>query len=284
MSRLRRASRGALSSTMSEIFKAIGFEITDEESFDLLAVQAEDSGECSVLYREELILHGRCWRLGEGIEVWSVLCEKENDLFYADCRPAFRSRYARTIRSWELVEYDEDGEAVIKGNTASGVELIFELQNLTEIDPRLFRDQELQIALAGLAYSVHADALQPPPGASPATDTFLFERLPQTGGPADGPCDNDYRISGRIVAMKELKNPFTGIKLVWLFLDADSIRLEVIVNVAEVTGILKLGSIVEASVWLQGHVLQANEMTARFEGVDPEHPRSDYWLLLRRTN
>ena len=272
---------------MSEIFKAIGFEIKDEESYDALAVQAEDSGECSVLYREDLTLHGRCWRLGGGLEVWSVLCEKQNDLLYADCRPAFRSRYARAIRSWELVEYEEDGEAVVKGSTASGIEIMFELQNLTEIDPRLFREQELQIALAGLAYSVHAETLQRAQGASLAerpTDSLLFERFLQPGGHAEGPCKNDYRIWGRIIAIKELSNPVTGIKLVWLFLDAGSIRLEVVVNVAEVTGMLKLGSVVEARIWLQGHVLEGNEITARFEGVDPEHPRSEYWLLLRRSN
>ncbi|PYP87749.1 MAG: hypothetical protein DMF61_08870 [Blastocatellia bacterium AA13] len=272
---------------MSEIFKAIGFEITDEESYDTLAVQAEDSGECSVLYRTDLTLHGRCWRLSDGLEVWSVLCERENDLFYADCRPAFRSRYARTIRSWELIEYEEDGEAVVKGKTSSGVEVVFELQNLTEIDPHLFREQELQIALAGLAYDVHGEPVrQSRIGASneKAVSSFFFKRAVQTSADIDAPCDNDYDIRGRIIAMKELKNAATGAKVLWLFVDAGSIRLEVIANATDVTGALKLGSIAEASVWLQGHVLEAHEVTARFEGVDPEHPRSDYWLLLRRGN
>ncbi len=270
---------------MSEIFKAIGFEITDEESYDALAVQAEDSGERSAVHREDLTLHGRCWRLGEGIEIWSVLCEKENDLFYADCRPAFRSRYARTIRSWELVEYEEDGEAIVKGVTASGIEVVFELQNLTELDPRLFREHDLQIGLAGLAYSARGETTpQGRRGAEPPTDSLRFDRVPQTGDETEAPCDNDYEIRGRIIAMKELRNPITGVRLVWLFLDAGGIRLEVIVNAAEVTGPLKLGSLVEATIWLQGHVLDANELTARFEGVDPEHPRSDYWLLLRRAN
>ena len=33
----------------------------------------------------------------------------------SDCRPAFRSRYVHHVQPWELIEYDEDGEAIVRG-------------------------------------------------------------------------------------------------------------------------------------------------------------------------
>jgi len=44
-------------------------------------------------------------------------------MYYADCRPAFRSRYVRTVLPWELVEYDEDGEAIVRGGVPGAPEL-----------------------------------------------------------------------------------------------------------------------------------------------------------------
>src|SRR5918999_565149 len=71
----------------------------------------------------------------------------DEDLYYADCRPAFRSRYVRTLKPWELVEYDEDGEAIVRGIVPGGVEVIFELQNLTELNPLAFRETQLHVGI-----------------------------------------------------------------------------------------------------------------------------------------
>ena len=60
------------------------------------------------------------------------LREPDGELYYADCRPAFRSRYVHIIQPWELIEYDEDGEAIVHGSSPGGAEIVFELQNLTE--------------------------------------------------------------------------------------------------------------------------------------------------------
>ena len=98
------------------------------------------------------MLHGRCWKLGEGLEVWTVLYESgSGDVFYADCRPGFRARYIQTITPWALTEYDEEGEAVIHGfREGTDCEVLFELQNLTEVGPAGFGAQELHIGLCGL--------------------------------------------------------------------------------------------------------------------------------------
>ena len=100
---------------MAELFEAIGFEVADEHSYNLLVEYVETNGQRTRAQRGESALHGRCWKLGDGLEVWSILYESGAELYYADCRPAFRSRYVRTILPWELVEYDEDGEAIVRG-------------------------------------------------------------------------------------------------------------------------------------------------------------------------
>ena len=73
------------------------------------------------------------------------------DLFYADCRPGF-VRVTFKIAPWALTEYDEEGEAVIHGyREGTDCEVLFELQNLTEVGPAGFGAQELHIGLCGLA-------------------------------------------------------------------------------------------------------------------------------------
>src|SRR5437867_13383799 len=94
----------AAGAVMAELFAAIGFEVADERSYNLLVEQVESNGERTITDRGDAALHGRCWKLGEGLEVWSILYERGNDPYYADCRPAFRSRYMHTIMPWELVE------------------------------------------------------------------------------------------------------------------------------------------------------------------------------------
>ncbi len=142
---------------MAELFDAIGFEVTDEDAYNLMAEHVETSGERSHSHRRDITLHGRCWKIGHGLEVWSILYERDGDSYYADCRPAFRSRYLQMIQDWELIEYDEDGEAILCGTTTTGLDVVLELQNLTELQTGLFREARLRIALAGLAYAATAN-------------------------------------------------------------------------------------------------------------------------------
>jgi hypothetical protein len=271
---------------LAEIFEAIGFDIFDEESYNLLAEHAEKAGARSCIYRGDATLHGRCWKLGEGLEVWSVLYESGKELYYADCRPAFRSRYVHRVRPWEMAEYCEDGEAIVRGAIFSGAEILFELQNLTEIKPHLLRAVELPVGLAGLAFSVQVD-----PGSSRTPDSG--RRTPTVGSftpasvvaeYAEDACENDYLIRGRVLAWRALRNPVTLTPLVWIYLDAKDIRVELLANARSVQGRLRVGATISASIWLQGHFLEEAELSARFEGVDPDSFKGDFWSLLRRSN
>src|SRR5215471_3248211 len=186
---------------MGEIFEAIGFEVGDEAAFNTLAECAESNGDRSVIYRGDATLHGRCWKLGEGLEVWSVLHENAKELYYADCRPSFRSRYVHTIEPWELAEYDGDGEAVVRGSTTGGAGVVFELQNLTEVSQRVFRDNQLRVGLAGLAASVRADSgpgRSVAVGSNPANAFRSFEPASSYPELAENACENDYVVSGHI--------------------------------------------------------------------------------------
>ena len=139
---------------MNPTFETIGLEVPSEKAFNYLAERAGDQGEPTQLSRRGAVLHGRCWKLGQGLEVWTVLYESgSGDVFYADCRPGFRARYIQTISPWALTEYDEEGEAVVHGyREGTDCEVLFELQNLTEVGPAGFRAQELHVGLCGLAY------------------------------------------------------------------------------------------------------------------------------------
>src|SRR6201988_2981504 len=101
---------------MDETFETIGLDVPNERVFNHLAERAGDRGEATRLLRRGAGLHGRCWKLGDGLEVWTVLYEPgSGDIFYADCRPGFRARDIQIISPWALTEYDEEGEAVIYG-------------------------------------------------------------------------------------------------------------------------------------------------------------------------
>jgi len=268
---------------MAELFGAIGFEIGDDRSYNLLVEHVESNGERSHVDRGKAALHGRCWKLGDGLEVWSVLYEHGGDLYYADCRPAFRSRYVRTILPWELIEYEEDGEAIVRGNLRDASEVVFELQNLTELRDAIFRRSQLQVALAGIAY---ASRVQPSsrirrPADEPVHRFELAERIEGLAGKA---CENDYLISGRVLAWRSIRNPETAADLVWIYVDAGTIRLEVLVNRRTLRGQLKIGAQISANIWLQGHVLEEAEISARYEGVDREYDTADFWARLRMTN
>ena len=264
---------------MAELFEAIGFDVPDENSYNLLAEYAETSGERSHVHRGTATLHGRCWKLGEGLEVWSIVYDGASQLYYADCRPAFRSRYIRAVHPWELIEYDEDGEAIVRSRIRDSAEVVFELQNLTELNHAAFREPQLQVAVAGLAYTA---ALQAPGSRRVTAPRFEpAERVPNFGRDA---CENDYVVSGTVLAWREMKNRVTGSNLIWIYVDAREIRIEVLVSRRVLKGEPTIGAAITARVWLQGHVLEGAEIAARYEGVDRECEPSDFWSGLRRSN
>jgi hypothetical protein len=265
---------------MAELFEAIGFEVADERSYNLLVEYVENNGNRTRVERGEAALHGRCWKVGDGLEVWSVLYETGADLYYADCRPAFRSRYVRTIGPWELIEYDEDGEAIVRGSIEGASEVVFELQNLTELDDDVFHDLHMHVALAGIAYAARVRANAD----STTTPFYRFELAERMEGFADKSCENDYVISGRVLAWRNIRNPVTTADLIWIYVDTGTIRLEVLANRRILRGQLKIGAEITANIWLQGHVLEESDVSARYEGVDQEYEPADFWAGLRRGN
>ena len=263
---------------MAEVFAAIGFEVGDEDAYNLLVEYAEANGERSQVPRGALTLHGRCWKVGEGLEVWATLFEENGGWYYADCRPAFRSRYIQTVQSWELTEFEDNGEAVVRG-VRQGGEVVFELQNLTELPPPVLREAQLQVGLAGLAYRAWA---RPDSPARPAACRFdLAEQFPEFAADA---YESDYLITGRVLTWREIVNPMTAGRLAWIYLDTGDFPLELLVNPQTLKGRLKPGVIVTAHVWLQGHILTGPEVVSRYEGVDREFETGDFWAALRRDN
>lgn len=272
----------ASSTSQGDIFEAIGFDVVDEESYNLLAEYAERTGDRSAVYRADITLHGRCWKLGDGLEVWSVLYESPSELYYADCRPAFRSRYVYSIQPWEMAEYCEDGEAIIHAKLCPGPEVFFELQNFTEVKTTLFCKHRLHIALAGLASS--AQISRQARVAGQRNEIHRFYPLSAEAESGEDSYENEYVVSGTILASREILNSVTDERLIWAHVDAGKIRLEVLVNGRAMEGKPRVGSVLSATVWLQGHVLQDSEISARYEGIDMDSIRSDFWAMLKRAN
>ena len=268
---------------MAELFEAIGFEVADEHSYNLLVEYVETNGLRTRTQRGEAALHGRCWKLGDGLEVWSIVYERGSELYYADCRPAFRSRYVRMVLPWELVEYDEDGEAIVRGRLPGAPEVVFELQNLTEIDEAVFRESHLYVGLAGIAYAARVQA-SPELKQTNDPPVYRFELAERLEGFADKACENDYVVSGRVLSWRDVKNSVTAAELVWIYVDAGAIRIEVLANRRALRGELKIGAEITANIWLQGHVLAERDISARYEGVDRDYEQADFWAGLRRGN
>ena len=96
--------------------------------------------------------------------------------------------------------------------------------------------------------------------------------------------ENDHAVSGTVIHWRTLHNSQTTKDVVWIYLQTGQIKLEVLVNRADLEGELKRGARFSADVWLQGHILSERELEARYEGVDIESPRGDFWNRLRRDN
>lgn len=259
---------------MEVAFEAIGLEVPSKIAFNHLAERANNNGETTRLRRPKGVLHGRCWKLGDGLEVWTVLYESESgEVFYADCRPGFRARFYQPISPWALTEYDEDGEAVIHGyRHGSDTEVLFELQNLTELNPLIFQEKTLNIGLCGLAYQaqiIHR-TLNP---IWRQSDKFQVKR------------ESDWSLCGQILSFRLLRNPLSGNDLYWVYVHLNSLNLEVLINRRGLFGEeIKVGAMLHADVWLQGHILEKNKIAIGYEGVDKTIRKADFWRVLRRSN
>jgi hypothetical protein len=262
---------------MDPTFETIGIEVPTEKAINFLAERAENQGEASQLSRRGAVLHGRCWKLGEGLEVWTVLYESgTGDVFYANCRPGFRARYTQRITPWALTEYDEEGEAVIHGYCdGTETEVLFELQNLTEVGTSGFRAPALHVGLCGLAYRARVCSRE-----------MESRWLPlERAAPSRAAHENDWSVRGRVIAFKPLRNPLSGSDLYWVYLDLKGLKLEVLVNTRALTGCkLETGATLSAEVWLQGHVLDAQALKLHYEGVDQAYSTADLWLRFSREN
>ena len=262
---------------MDATFETIGLEVPSEKAINFLAERAENQGEASQLSRRGAVLHGRCWKLGEGLEVWTVLYESgTGDVFYANCRPGFRARYMQRIAPWALTEYDEEGEAVIHGYCdGTDTEVLFELQNLTEVGIDGFRATALHVGLCGLAYRARVCARE-----------MDARWLPlERAAPSRAAHENDWIVRGRVIAFKPLINPLSGSELYWVYLDLNRLKLEVLVNARALAGAaLQIGATISAEVWLQGHVLDSRALRQQYEGVDTAYSIADLWSRFLRHN
>jgi hypothetical protein len=262
---------------MEIAFNAIGIEIANEAAFNDLAEDVGTRGEASHLTRESGVLRARCLKLGAGLEVWSVLYETDSgEIFHVDYRPAFRARYAQNISPWVLTEIDREGAAAIHGFVADReTEILFELQNLTEVGAGILEHNVLRVGLCGLAY--RAEVLQTP-------ESF-FRRAHDEIVLNIAADENDWSLCGKVLDLNALRNHRSGSDLYWIHLDTGEFNLEIMVNRRDLDGEnLQIGDYLKADVWLQGHILSDVPARNSYEGVDLRHSAVDFWKKFKRPN
>jgi len=260
---------------MEIAFNAIGFEISNENAFHDLAEDVGRRGEISALTRANGILHGRCLKFGAGLEVWTLMYEsRKGEVVSADCRPAFRARHIQKISPWILSE--TDSEAAIHGFIEdTETEVLFQLQNLTEVGTKVLDRTSLSVGLCGLAYKaeVYEKRLE--------YDWKSYDEMALNVVENE----NDWRISGKILAFEALRNPQSGSDLFWIYVEAKAIKLEILVNQSALRGAPpRIGAFVEADVWLQGHILNESARRNAYEGVDRSSRPADFWQNLKKLN
>ncbi len=262
---------------MEIAFDAIGLDVRNKKAFDDLAQDAILRGVASRTDGREGVLHSRCWRIGEGIEVWALRYESEaGEVYHTDCRPGFRARFVKRINPWLLIGFDREREARIRGYIEdSDVELSFDLQNLTEVGAESLENDALNVRLCGLATRAEVGGKSKP----------FYRRMPNDK-PTEWPArDNLWEFSGEVIAFNALRNPFSGNVLYWIRLDFESWDLEVLVNQRSLIGsVLELGSTLTVNAWLQGHVVHRAGDQKRYEGIDPEYRTVDFWKRFKRLN
>lgn len=267
---------------MEIAFDAIGLEIPNEKAFNNLAENAGKRGEVSSIARKSGVLHGRCWKLGLGLEVWTVLYEsKTGEVFYADCRPGFRARYSVRVSPWIATEFDEEGEAVVHGFIEDTErEVLFALQNLTEVGAHSsFQQNTLTVGLCGLAY--RAEILPENSLVAPFWKSYDELALNVIEN------ENDWSLCGEILSFSVLRNPFSGSDLYWIYLNLGDFNLEILVNRRTLEGSdLSVGAKLRADIWLQGHIVNESMQRRRstYEGVDYSMRTVDFWKRFKRQN
>ncbi|MBS1795454.1 MAG: hypothetical protein JSS81_16480 [Acidobacteria bacterium] len=262
---------------MEIAFDAIGLEIPNETAFNDLAEDVGKRGEVSTLARKGGILHGRCLKFGAGLEVWTLFYESgKGELLYADCRPAFRARYEQRISPWILSESNEDSEAVIHGFIEdSERDVLFQLQNLTEVGAAALDPATLRVGLCGLAYRAEVFDNRKK-SFWKSYDEMALNVIEN---------ENDWSLGGRIVAFEALRNPQSGRDLFWIYVDLDGFRLEMLVNQQALRGEkLQVGAYIEADVWLQGHILTETPRRSAYEGIDWTMRPADFWQKFKKPN
>lgn len=262
---------------MEIAFDAIGIEITNETAFQNLAEDARTRGEVSRLPRKKGVLHGRCLKFGEGLEVWTMLYESvSGEVVYADCRPAFRARYAQKISPFIPTEFDEEGEVLIHGFIEdTETEVLFELQNLTEFGAQIFERKSLRIGLCGLAHKARV---------STTNEKKYWKSFDEIVKNIHA-SENSWSLCGEVVAFNALRNGFSGSDLYWLYLDVGELKIEVLVNQRALKGgKLQIGAFVKAEIWLQGHILAENVSRLGYEGIDRSQRTVDFWKKFKRKN
>ncbi|MBK7708033.1 MAG: hypothetical protein IPN69_04690 [Acidobacteria bacterium] len=261
---------------MDFAFQAIGIEVPNESAFNELAVDVGRRGEATLLQRTDGILHGRCLKLGKGLEVWTLLYEpRPGEVVYADCRPAFRARRTHSISPWILSEVAEEGAAIVHGFIEdTETEVLFELQNLTEVGTGVLDASILNVGLCGLAY--RAEVFEEPCEPSWINcDELVLNVVEQ---------ENEWSLSGRIRALESIRNPHSGSDLFWFYVEVGDLFLEVLVNQTALTGTrISVGSYIRADVWLQGHIVLQGKPRG-FEGIDRAVRSADHWSALKRPN
>jgi hypothetical protein len=262
---------------MEIAFDAIGIEIKNETAFNDLAEDVGNRGEVSRLTRKGGVLHGRCLKLGEGLEVWTMLYESgSGEVTYADCRPAFRARFAQKISPFIPTEFDEEGEVLIHGFVEdTETEVLFELQNLTEVGAQIFEETFLRIGLCGLACKARVSKN------GEKVYWKSFDEMPSNISAGE----NAWSLGGKVIAFNTLRNDFSGSNLYWLYLDLGELKLEILVNQRALKGEkLQIGAFVKADIWLQGHILQPKVSRPGYEGVDRSRHTVDFWKSFKRKN
>jgi hypothetical protein len=262
---------------MDIAFQAIGIEVPNESAFNELAVDVGRRGEVSELKRIDGTLHGRCLKIGKGLEVWTMLYESNpGEVIYADCRPAFRARRKHRISPWILSEDAEEGAAVIHGFIEdSETEVLFELQNLTEVGTDAIETSALTVGLCGLAY--RAKVFEESVAASWRSYDEMSLNIVEK--------ENDWSLTGRIIALESIRNPQSGSDLFWFLVEINDLRLEILVNQQALAGNrISVGSYISADVWLQGHIVVESDPGRGYEGVDWTVRPSDHWKALKRPN
>ncbi len=258
-----------------EIFNAIGLKIPKGKTLSDLAEDAERKGEASLSTRPSCVIHGRCWRIGFGLEVWTILYESETgEVFFADCRPGFRARYTQNLSDWSLFETEAEGEAAIEGYTENyGVKVFFQLQNLTEAAAGNFEQKKLTVGLCGLAYHAEVSARE---------EKSYWKSSKTNASKTD---KTNWHLCGKVIEFNALRNPFSGSDLYWIHLDLGNFELEILVNRHALTGSdLCVGATIKAKIWLQGHIASRSTFYSNYEGVDWSVNPVDFWKQFKKQN